>query len=65
MCKKCWICEDKEIETVFTNTHGVKHNYCKRCAKKYIVKLPNSGERYLKSKINKGGIENGNKKDFN
>ena len=37
---KCWTCESEKVAKVFTNNRGVKHYYCKQCAKKYLVKLP-------------------------
>ena len=40
---KCFVCDSEDIAKVFTNTRGVKHYYCKCCAKKYIVKR--QGER--------------------
>lgn len=41
---KCFICESPNIKIVFTNNRGVKHYYCDKCAKKYIVKINKSEE---------------------
>jgi len=39
MKRKCYICDNEKIERVFINNSGVKHYYCKRCAKKYLIKI--------------------------
>ena len=37
--KKCFICKILDVTTVFTNTRGVKHYYCRKCAKRHIKPL--------------------------
>ena len=50
MTKECWICGNKEIIKMFTNTKGKKHYYCKRCGEKYIIKIPKNKPTQSQSK---------------
>ena len=36
---KCYICKSPEVVKVFTNMRGTKHYYCKKCAKRHLIKV--------------------------